>query len=63
MLGIGGSTYLELLDALDIEVGLVSETSEWPLLIIGAAGTGSVLVSSWKESRSRRRRRRLLPRR
>ncbi len=51
LIGIWGSTYLALIDELDIELMAVSESLQWPLLIIGAAGTGSVLFSSWKESR------------
>lgn len=30
-----------------------TESLEWPLLIIGATGTGSVLFSSWRTSRTR----------
>ncbi|HVZ51789.1 MAG TPA: hypothetical protein VG986_07470 [Pseudolabrys sp.] len=65
LIGIWGSSYLALLDELDIELGLVSESLQWPLLIVGAAGTGSVLFSSWKDARARRRPEppRLLPRR
>jgi hypothetical protein len=69
LVGIWGSSYLALLDELDIELGLmseqVSESLQWPLLIIGAAGTGSVLFSSWKDAKARRRPEppRLLPRR
>lgn len=51
LIGIWGSTYLALLDELDAEVAALSETLQWPLLLIGAIGTGSVLYSSWRESR------------
>ena len=65
LVGIWGSSYLALLDELDIELGLISETLQWPLLIIGTVGTGSVLVTSWKEVKSRQwpPSRRLAPRR
>jgi hypothetical protein len=51
LIGIWGSSYLALLDALDVEVAALAESMQWPFLIIGAAGTGSVLFSSWRESR------------
>jgi hypothetical protein len=55
LIGIWGSSYLALLDELDIELGFMAESLQWPLLIIGAAGTGSVLLSSWKDAKARRR--------
>lgn len=54
LVGIWGSSYLAMLEALDVELAAMAESLQWPLLIIGAAGTGSVLVSSWKESRQQR---------
>jgi hypothetical protein len=54
LVGIWGSSYLALLDELGVELAAMSETLQWPLLIIGGLGTGSVLVTSWKESRPRR---------
>lgn len=53
LIGISGSTYLELLEELDIELMGAADAMQWPLLIVGAAGTGSILVSSWRESRGR----------
>lgn len=65
LIGIWGSTYLALLDELDLELMAVADSMQWPLLIVGATGTGSVLYSSWKESREQHRRSRpqLAPRR
>ena len=51
LVGICGSTYLELLDALDVELFAGADAMEWPLLVVGAAGTGSILYTSWHESR------------
>lgn len=53
LIGISGSTYLELLEELDLEVMGAADDMQWPLLIVGAAGTGSILFSSWRESRKR----------
>jgi len=53
LIGIWGSSYLALLDALDVEVAALAESLQWPFLIIGAAGTGSVLYSSWRETQRR----------
>lgn len=53
LIGISGSTYLELVEELDIEMMAGTEEMQWPLLIVGAAGTGSILFSSWRESRKR----------
>ena len=53
LIGISGSTYLELLEELDIELMGAADAMQWPLLIVGAAGTGSILVSSWRASRGR----------
>jgi hypothetical protein len=64
LVGIWGSSYLALVDDLDIELaewGELADTLQWPLLIVGALGTGSVLYTSWQESRPRRSS--LLPRR
>ncbi|HEU5018400.1 MAG TPA: hypothetical protein VFT69_10580 [Pseudolabrys sp.] len=57
LIGIWGSSYLALVDDLDIELvelGGLADTLQWPLLIVGALGTGSVLYTSWQESRPRR---------
>jgi hypothetical protein len=51
LLGVWGSSYLAFLDELSVELAQVSETMQWPFLIIGAVGTGSALVSSWQVSR------------
>lgn len=51
LIGVWGSSYLALLDELDLEFMALSESMQWPLLIIGATGTGSVLYSSWRHSR------------
>jgi hypothetical protein len=51
LIGIWGSSYLAFLDELGVELAAVSETLQWPLLIVGGLGTGSVLITSWKESR------------
>ena len=51
MIGIWGSTYLELLEELDLELAEASEFLQWPLLIVGAAGTGSMLYDSWQRRR------------
>lgn len=56
LVGMWGASYLELLDELDVELGAVADTLEWPLLIVGALGTGSIAVSSWKASRTRHHR-------
>ena len=57
LVGVSGATYLELLEELDIELMAAADSLQWPLLIAGAAGTGSILFSSWRENRSRMRRR------
>jgi hypothetical protein len=56
LVGMWGSTYLALLDELDAELAMVADSLQWPLLIIGALGTGSVIITSWKDSRQRRSR-------
>jgi hypothetical protein len=53
LIGISGSTYLELLEELEIELMGAADSLQWPLLIVGAAGTGSILYRSWRESRNR----------
>jgi hypothetical protein len=53
LVGLSGSTYLTLLEELSLELAEYAEGLQWPLLIIGAIGTGSVLVSSWKVSRQK----------
>ncbi len=55
LVGMWGSTYLALLDELDAELAVVSDSLQWPLLIIGALGTGSVIITSWKDSRRQHR--------
>jgi hypothetical protein len=64
LLGVWGSSYLAFLDELSLELAQLSETLQWPFLIIGAMGTGSALFSSWKVSRQPewRRARGLAPR-
>ena len=57
LLGVWGSSYIAFLDELGPELAEVSETLQWPFLIIGAMGTGSALFSSWKISRQREWRR------
>lgn len=55
LIGVMGSSYLELLEELDIELGVLGDDLEWPFLIIGTVGTGSVLLTSWKGARQRSR--------
>jgi hypothetical protein len=57
LVGISGSSYLALLEELSLELAQYAESLQWPLFIIGAMGTGSVLVSSWKLSREKHWRR------
>jgi hypothetical protein len=56
LVGIWGASYLALLEKIDIELAAASESMQWPLLIIGAYGTGSVFLTSWRHSRRSRRR-------
>ena len=53
LIGLWGSSYLTLLEALEGELGVVAESIQWPLVIIGATGTGSVIYSSWREAKRR----------
>jgi hypothetical protein len=53
LIGISGSTYLELVEDLDLELVGAADDLQWPLLIVGTLGTGSILYSSWRESRKR----------
>ena len=53
LVGVWGASYLALLTEIDAELSAMSESLQWPFLIIGAVGTGSVLITSWKESRQR----------
>jgi hypothetical protein len=55
LVGIWGASYIALLEKLDLELASVAESMQWPLLIIGAYGTGSVFFTSWRESRRGRR--------
>jgi hypothetical protein len=55
LVGIWGASYLALLEKLDLELASTAESMQWPLLIIGAYGTGSVFLTSWRESRRGRR--------
>jgi hypothetical protein len=55
LVGIWGASYIALLEKLDLELASVAESMQWPLLIIGAYGTGSVILTSWQESRRGRR--------
>jgi hypothetical protein len=55
LVGIWGSSYLALLENLDVELAVAAESMQWPLLIIGAYGTGSVFFTSWRLSRRVRR--------
>ena len=52
LVGISGSTYLELLE--DIELIGAADAMPWPLLVVGAAGSGSILFGSWRRYRSGR---------
>ncbi|HET9616412.1 MAG TPA: hypothetical protein VFP74_04505 [Pseudolabrys sp.] len=54
LIGISGATYLELLEELDLELTAAADSLQWPLLIVGAAGTGSILFSSWRQNRRER---------
>ena len=54
LVGLSGSSYLTFLEELSLELAEYAEGLQWPLLIIGAIGTGSVLVSSYKVSRDKR---------
>ena len=53
LVGLSGSSYLTFLEELSLELAEYAESLQWPLLIIGAMGTGSVLLSSWKVSRQK----------
>jgi hypothetical protein len=53
LIGIWGSSYFALLEAIDSELANAAESLEWPFVIIGLAGTGSVLLTSWRASRRR----------
>jgi hypothetical protein len=53
LVGIWGSSYFALLEAIDAEIASAAESLEWPFVIIGLAGTGSVLLTSWRASRRR----------
>ena len=57
LVGLSGSTYLTLLEELSLELAEYADSLQWPLLIIGAMGTGSALLSSWKLSREKHWRR------
>jgi hypothetical protein len=48
LIGLCGATYLELLDEVAVELDMLTDALEWPFVIIGALGTGSLLVSAWK---------------
>jgi len=52
-IGISGSTYLELVEELDIGLMGAADAMQWPLLIVGAAGSGSILFGSWRRCRRR----------
>lgn len=57
LVGIWGSSYFALLEAIDTEIASAAESLQWPFVIIGLAGTGSVLLTSWRVSRRRAQRR------
>jgi len=58
LIGMWGSSYFALLEAIDVELAAAATVLEWPFVVIGAAGTGSVLLSSWQASRRQQRPRR-----
>ena len=53
LVGLSSSTYLTLLEEISLEMAQYAESLQWPLLIIGALGTGSALLSSWQLSRQK----------
>jgi hypothetical protein len=53
LMGVWGSSYITFLDELGPDFMAVSETLQWPFLIIGVMGTGSAIFSSWKIARQR----------
>jgi hypothetical protein len=53
LVGIWGSSYFALLEAIDVELANAAESLEWPFVIIGLAGTGSVILTSWRASKRR----------
>ena len=57
LVGISGSSYLTMLEEMSLEMAQFGDSLQWPLLIIGATGTGSVFFSSWKVSRQKQWRR------
>lgn len=57
LVGISGSTYIATLEELSAEMAVYAEALQWPLLIIGALGTGSTLITSWRVSRDKQWRR------
>ncbi len=54
LVALWATEYLEFLEELSLELAEISESFEWPLLIIGAMGTGSIVVTScWSKWRKR----------
>jgi hypothetical protein len=48
LIGISGSTNLELLEG-------AADAMQWLLLVVGATGSGNILFGSWRRCRSSRR--------
>ena len=44
LIGISGSTYLELLE--ELELAGAADAMQWPLLIVSAAGSGSIVFGA-----------------
>jgi hypothetical protein len=55
LIGIWGASYIAALKEMSVEMSEYAESLQWPLLIVGAMGTGSALWSSWKIGRQSRR--------
>jgi len=51
LIGISASTYLELLE--ELELTGAADAMQWLLLVVGAAGSGSILFGPWRRRRRR----------
>ncbi|MBV9557876.1 MAG: hypothetical protein JO254_12435 [Pseudolabrys sp.] len=57
LVGIWGASYVTTLKEMTPELAEYAEGLQWPLVLVGAMGTGSALWSSWKIARHSGRRR------
>lgn len=53
LIGVAGSTWLDLMLDLDAGSAAAADAMQWPMLIVGTAGAGSMLVSSCRTRRGR----------